>query len=410
MVLSDEQKREYAKRLLLSRMRILINNGFYGLLLMHMKFTLDDTCETAATDGSHIFFSPKFLAQLNDSELDFVLMHEILHIVLEHCQRQGGRDAQLFNIACDIVVNSNILRSNQMRTETITLRQYGAPIHLAPDGKEGYEYTAEQVYQMLSALRKPTKKGRKKRGDGAETQGTFRDDHSRWGEESESSMQRDIWRKRLADACAAISIRESCKACGGIPLGAERLLKRLQQPQTDWRTVLHDFVQEEITDYSFMPPDRRMYDSPFFLPDFNEKDDFVADILFMIDTSGSMTDDMITAAYSEIKGAINQFNGKLRGWIGCSDAVVTPPQPFADEVDLMTFRAKGGGGTDFDVTFEYVRKHMQDQLPSCIVILTDGYAPYPDEKEAMGIPVLWLLNNEEVTPPWGKIARIQVNV
>ena len=36
MVLSDEKKKEYRKRLLLSRLRILCNNGFYGLLLMHM--------------------------------------------------------------------------------------------------------------------------------------------------------------------------------------------------------------------------------------------------------------------------------------------------------------------------------------------------------------------------------------
>ena len=42
------------------------------------------------------------------------------------------------------------------------------------------------------------------------------------------------------------------------------------------------------------------------------------------------------------------------------------------------------------------------------IILTDGYAPFPQEKLAGGIPVLWLLNNEEVNPPWGKDARITV--
>ena len=423
MVLSDEQKRGYAKRLLLSRMRILINNGFYGLLLMHMKFSLDDDCKTAATDGHHIFFSPNFLDELSDSELDFILMHEILHVVLEHCLRQGERDNELFNIACDIVVNSNILRSNQMQKASITLRKYGESMHRAPDGKEGYEYTAEQVYEMLS--KKQRRSGKASNGNEKKTKskngsqgnntsdGTFRDDHSKWGggaeNEAAQNIQRDIWHKRLRDACEAVSIRESCKDCGGIPMGAERLLKELRQPQTDWRTVLQDFVQEEITDYSFTPPDRRMDDSPFFLPDFNEKEEFVADILFMIDTSGSITDDMIAAAYTEIKGAIDQFNGRLRGWLGFSDAAVTPPKPIEDETDLMSIRPKGGGGTDFDVTFEYVRKHMQDQLPASIVILTDGYAPFPDEKEAMGIPVLWLLNNEEVTPPWGKIARIQIN-
>ena len=49
---------------------------------------------------------------------------------------------------------------------------------------------------------------------------------------------------------------------------------------------------------------------------------------------------------------------------------------------------------------------MQDKLPASIIYLTDGFAPWPDENDAMGIPVLWLINNEEVEPPWGKVARI----
>ena len=58
--------------------------------------------------------------------------------------------------------------------------------------------------------------------------------------------------------------------------------------------------------------------------------------------------------------------------------------------------------------FDYVFAQMQDSLPVSIIILTDGGAPFPDEKEAQGIPVLWLLNNETSTPPWGKVARIKV--
>ena len=129
----------------------------------------------------------------------------------------------------------------------------------------------------------------------------------------------------------------------------------------------------------------------------------------MIDTSGSMSDEMITAAYSEIKGAIDQFNGKLRGWLGFFDAEVVPPKPFSDVEEFRTIRPKGGGGTRFDIIFSYVRENMQETLPVNIIILTDGYAPFPEEKEAMGIPVLWLLNNEEIKPPWGRIARIQVS-
>lgn len=49
---------------------------------------------------------------------------------------------------------------------------------------------------------------------------------------------------------------------------------------------------------------------------------------------------------------------------------------------------------------------MRDMMPASIIILTDGFAPFPKEKLSMGIPVLWLPNNEMVDPPWGKTARI----
>lgn len=109
MIISEEKKREYARRLLLSRMRILADNGFYGLLLMHMGYGIDENCSTAATDGKKIIFGPAFLEEISDRELDFVMMHEVLHVVLQHCLRRGKRDGERFNIACDIVVNSNIL-------------------------------------------------------------------------------------------------------------------------------------------------------------------------------------------------------------------------------------------------------------------------------------------------------------
>ena len=75
---------------------------------MHMDFAIDMKCETACTDGRKIYFGPSFLSNLSDDELDFILMHEIMHCALQHCLRTGDRDPEAFNIACDIVVNSNI--------------------------------------------------------------------------------------------------------------------------------------------------------------------------------------------------------------------------------------------------------------------------------------------------------------
>jgi predicted metal-dependent peptidase len=237
--------------------------------------------------------------------------------------------------------------------------------------------------------------------------GSF-DDHSFWEGDDEMGSQRDAWMNRMVEATDIIaSMPEGSKSRGTVPAGVERIINELKNPILDWRTILNDFVQEDICDYSFSPPDKRMEDSPFFLPDFNEKDESAKNLLFMIDTSGSMSNDAITDCYSEIYGAIQQFNGKLTGKLGFFDAVVVEPVPFEDEDEFKIIRPKGGGGTSFHIIFDYVREKMQDDPPVSIIILTDGYAPYPDEAAAMDIPVLWIINNKEAQPPsWGKVARM----
>ena len=428
MELSEQKIREYSIRLMKSRLRLLCTNGFYGLLLMHMVLTIDEECETAATDGVRIYFGPDFLENLTDSQIDIVMMHEILHIALQHCSRYGDFEPERFNIACDIVVNSLILESMGGNRKNIHLGQYGELMHETPDGKEGAKFIAEEVYAMLPAMNGKKSKnkipGSKVKGNGGAPggknggnggsddscgngNGVF-DDHEKWKNTADDNTLREEWQKRIIDAAEAISIRDPSDQRGLIPAFAKRLIEELRKPQTDWRSILNEFVQEEICDYSFSPPDRRFGDSDFFLPDFNEKDETVKNILFMIDTSGSMSDDMITAAYSEVKGAIDQFNGKLEGLLGFFDAAVTEPEPFSDEDEFIVIKPKGGGGTDFEVIFKYVAENMTDEPPASIIILTDGYAPFPDEEKANGIPVLWLLNNENVEPPWGKIARIEV--
>lgn len=406
MELSSNKIKEYTKRLMLSKMRILCNNGFYGLLLMHMKYGLDAECGTAYTDGKVIRFDPKFLDELNDDELDFIMMHEILHVALKHCFRGRELEKELYNIACDIVVNSNILLSNNMDTRTITLRSDGEAMHLAPNGKEGYAYTAEEVYNMLQ---KNLGMNNAKLQSNGKTKNTTNiiDNHTKWQQIEKNEELEELWISRLDEVSKTIEIRDSIINRETMPAFAQRRLKELKNAQTDWREILIDFLHEEVVDYSFMPPDRRFDDCPFFLPDFNDKDIKPENILFMIDTSASMKDDMVTAAYSEVKGAIEQFNGKLIGMLGFFDAVVIEPVPFENEEEFEMIKAIGGGGTNFQIIFNYVKEYMTDNLPVSIIILTDGYAPFPKESEAMGIPVIWLLNNEKVNPSWGKVARIK---
>lgn len=166
---------------------------------------------------------------ITNSITDAYIMQQ--YVVLQHCLRQGDRDSEQFNIACDIVVNSNILLSENMNLKAITLKKYGESMHLAPDGKEGYEYTAEQVYEMLppspaNGKPKPALTGTlgedgsddEKDGDAKgsalgrakQTQGKSKstkaiwDDHTRWGMEEEDDTLRDVWRKRIEDIKAPL--------------------------------------------------------------------------------------------------------------------------------------------------------------------------------------------------------------
>ena len=396
MSLTSDEVKKYTQKLLLSRFRILNRHGFYGLLLMHMRFGLDEACDTAYTDGYRINFSPVFLESLSNDEVDFVLMHEILHVVLKHCFRGRKVDPYLFNVACDIVVNSNILYSKNMNLKYITLEKYGESMHLAPNGKEGYLYTAEEVYNMLIKDSLAKNSGKSVKGD------SF-DDHSHW-EEADDDFTIDEWEKRVIDAAESSAKRDT--SVGNIPLGVQRYISSLKNATIDWRMLLNDFISLEVGDYSFTPPDRRI-DGPFFMPDFNEmveKEDDPKEILFMIDTSGSVNSNQITQAYSEIKGALEQFTS-LTGYLGFFDYVVYEPKEFSSIEDILEIIPKGGGGTNFFAVFEYVNN--LENKPKAIIILTDGYARFPKESVRNGIPVIWVMNNDKVTPPWGEVARMK---
>ncbi|MDR1065220.1 MAG: VWA-like domain-containing protein [Oscillospiraceae bacterium] len=452
--LDQSELRRHARRLIKSRVRLLDGHGFYGLLLTRLIVNVDTSVDTVTTDGERVFFNPDFLGSLTDSELDFILLHEVLHIALRHTQRGAGLDNEYFDSACDIVVNSNIL--SELGRTSFHINGFGEVPHLAPDGSEGRNFTAEQLYNILfvAAPDGGDEEGQdgdkddgedededggedgdegKDNGDGegdgagddgkngtagengenssdgntgedGETgEGSGFDSHERWGTSPKDGELADEWTKNILDAARAIEIQQKNSNRGTIPAFARRLLKQLRSNQLDWRTILNDFVQEDVNDYSFSPPDRRFSESPFFLPDFNETDERVENVLFMIDASGSMSDDAVSTAFAEIQSAVDQFGGKLAGLLGFFDAAVTEPVAFEDLDELSDIKPTGGGGTDFGIIFDHVR--AMEEPPVSIIILTDGFAPYPPEFSE--IPVLWLLNNEVSEPPWGKIARIE---
>ena len=53
-------------------------------------------------------------------------------------------------------------------------------------------------------------------------------------------------------------------------------------------------------------------------------------------------------------------------------------------------------------------RHMSKKPLASIIVLTDGYTPFPPQALAQNIPALWLLSSKCVHPPRGKVARIKL--
>ena len=326
MALSEKQLNEYSRKLLTARMRLVMSHPFYGALLMNVSLYVDEDCETAYTDTKRICFGAKFLENLASKEVEFILMHEIMHIVLHHCKRGFGYDQQIFNVACDIVVNSTILEAMGNDISAITLSKYGVSMHTVPDGREGRFFSAEEVYSMLIKNREYAK---------TIIAVAFGDDHSKWEEGESDSCETDEWNQRVINA-ADVALVMSGSSERNLPRFAQRLLSREQNRILDWRTLLREFIEEDIHDYSFFPPDRRFSDFGLFLPDYNGSvcGDSVKKILFMIDTSASVPEKTIHRAFDEIESALEMFSGGVEGWLGFFDWEVKPPVPFENTDEL----------------------------------------------------------------------------
>ena len=111
------------------------------------------------------------------------------------------------------------MHENDDKASSITLSTYGESMHIAPDGKEGYLYTAEEVYEMLQSKQKNFDSGNKK------SNAKRWDDHSQWGKFEEDSKLRDVWVKNFAECCEAIKVRDASNNRGTLPMFARRMLE-----------------------------------------------------------------------------------------------------------------------------------------------------------------------------------------
>ena len=431
-MMTKQRKNRLKYKIQESRGRLMETHPFFALLLMYLKFVAVAGMKKMSTNGRCIYFSPDFVDKLYGYELDYILCHQIMHIICGDIWRPFDREGDNYHFACDIL--ANIYLANHGFTDERYPHLGEVYVRIPGENINPYNMSAEEIFGILPFnlyMFEDRTRGKFLIDD--DLWWSNKEDSGNFGElivdipemdgllkaqevvemevegtsSSDGESLKQEWQGRTASAVKAMkSLGKDNKGVGEVPDFVKRMIEKMKEPTIDWKKILNNFIQERICDYSFSPPDRRFDDTGFFLPDFNEKDFVTKEILFMADTSGSVKDRELAMVYSEIKGAIEQFGGKLTGKLGFFDADVTPPLPFDSVSDLMGIIPYGGGGTDFRVVFEYVRGNCSKELPACIVIFTDGDGPFPDESAALGVPVLWVINNEIFTPPWGKVTRV----
>ncbi len=384
-----------------ARSRLLMAAPFYGTLLMHLKFEFV-ACGTAGTDMRTIYWDPMFVSRLSTEEIVFVMLHEVLHCVLLHPSRSKGFIPTLYNIAADIVVNSTVLKFLNREQFQID----GEPVIChAPDGQPGYQLTTEEVYYMLchkyQSLMDDAESLRKK----LQEEGQKVDTHDIWERAQQDPMVREEWGQYIQDAVGKLASMNEIA-----PSVRDFIDMPTYKAQIPWRRLLHEYLQDALDqfDYHFHPTDRRFLDSEFILPGFHETErEKLEKISFFIDVSGSVDDEMFTAVFLELKSCIEQFQS-VSGTICFFDTRVTGTYEFQSVKDLEHLHPKGRGGTNYRCIFQFLKQQKKEERPTAVVILRDGYAAFPSEKEALGIPVLWCIADNRSDAPWGKTIHISI--
>ena len=259
------------EKIMKAKVRMMLKFPFFAVLCSKLKLIEDDTLPTAATDGIYIYYNPEYIEKMDIQRVMFILVHETMHNALKHLWRGRNFDKKLFNIAADIAIH-NIM------DEFFTI-------------PEEYMYepkfkglSSEEIYQILKKNQKEMEKFLQKNMPG---------DHSKWRNQDEkesnnteeSSKLAKSWEKAVISTAKYIeNSMANNKNKGTIPGFFKRMIQRISSPVKDWRILLREYIEPEITDYTFVKPDYRLdYDAyGCFLPSFADPSEKIEKVYFWI--------------------------------------------------------------------------------------------------------------------------------
>lgn len=400
--MSEERKLQKAKISLMRDPKFALLSG----VLMVGRTSVDDNVPTACTNGRDEKYGRKFIKELREQELNFLVAHEASHKMYRHLttwKKLHDENSALANQACDYVINL-MLKDMDPEERTIAMPKYktgvyqGKPMGLIDERFRGMN--AKQIFDILKEEDDGEGEG------GGDGEGGF-DEHD-WGgakdlsDEEKKQLERDI------DQAIRQGVMARQKIAGKGAGGIDRELQDLLEPKVDWREVLREFVKATCRakdTSSWRKPNRRFLGTGTYMPSMiGEK---VGHLVIAIDTSGSIGQDELSDFLSEVKGIAEEVNPSQVDLIYWDSEVAGHEEYTENDVAsiISSTKPKGGGGTSPSCVSEYLKDKKIE--PECIIMLTDGYVG-DDWGKDWTAQVLWcIVGGNDVIAENGKTIHIK---
>ena len=367
--------------LLKAKSLLTVKYPYFGMLASRLNFEPSEGVSGYASNGKRFIYNIEFLDRRSVEEVMFILTNAVMHHVLSHQQRKLNRKGKLWQLATDYAINTLLSKS-------------GLAIPAGANYNKEYEgMYAEEIYDALKD---------EYFGDGGDAFGESGDKPpqepmmEQEGDDSQSFGNIDGIADELDTGdelqwqYAASIAQEVAQRKGAMPLGLERLGKKVKPADVDWKFELYNAVNRHMrNNYAFMPPNKKHIHRGIALPSLTSD---TLSLCVAIDTSGSIDDQLLGAFMEEFKTIMQNFPS-VKIELIIADAKVHAHHTFQGG-ERMDFALKGGGGTDYRPTFDYVEANLP--MTTMLLYFTDGEGSFP--RIPPNYEVLWALSRKAKVP------------
>ncbi len=355
------------------------NAAFLGPLMCATTFEWCTTIETCDTDGKTIRWNPAdFLACTADGRVSS-LLHEMGHIYRLHQLRRGDRCPDVWNIACDIAINRDLLK-------------FGYKLEWPQDGIGAHpEIPFELEEQIYDHLNKPGGGGPKP-APGTHVCGGMATNPS------QATKQHII-----NSVVQAMHSATQAGKPGDIPGNVKEIIKTFLAPKVPWETVLYKWMDDlSDEDFSWARPNRFHLPHGMYLPSRVNDENRLRHIMCFQDVSGSISTKDSIRFNSELKFVWDTFKPE-KLTIVQFDTIIQQVDVFEGGDPFDEIKITGRGGT----CLVCVKQHIEEHKPTAVVIFSDMCVP-PMTMPPPECPILWIsVDNKDATVPYGQLIHIR---